>query len=195
MTFKFTTQPLMAGLYEPEGIYLQTPFAGPSTVVQFWGDYAAYYSQFTYNGVPLKGHPGLDFALQPGTRILAVDAGRVIELGEEPGGFGRYLKMEHTWGESLVALLDEIEVEAGQLLKRSAFLGYSSDGADANLPHLHLGIRIKPYNRFDGWGGFADPLPFLNATDLRWPSEAEAEQPLPFAPSPMLVEQPGSRRP
>ena len=33
-------------------------------------------------------------------------------------------------------------------------------------PHLHFAVRISPYNRFDGWGGFANPLLFLDPSDL-----------------------------
>ena len=95
MTFKFMTQPLASGLYEPEGIYLYTPFAGRWPIVQFWGEQADYYAQFKYNGVALKGHIGLDFAMPFGTGIHAVDQGSVIESSYELHGFGRYLKVEH----------------------------------------------------------------------------------------------------
>jgi len=195
MAFKFTAQPLVSGLYEPEGIYLSTPFEARSAILQFWGENAEFYSQYTYNSVTLKGHVGLDFALQPGARILAVDLGRVIELSEEPGGFGRYLKVEHAWGESLYANLDELAVDAGQEVRRGAFLGTAMPNEHtATEAHFHFGIRIKPFNRFDGWGGFTDPLPFLSSADLRLLEEDLDDQGH-FAPHPMLLERLGMRRP
>jgi murein DD-endopeptidase MepM/ murein hydrolase activator NlpD len=198
MAFKFANQPLAFGLYEPEGIYLHTPFEGRYTLVQFWGEHADYYAQFKYNGLALKGHLGLDFAMPRGTRILTVDAGRVTELSYERGGFGRYLKIEHTWGESLYANLDEIDVESGQIIQRGDLLGYSgaSEGdGQTEQPHLHFGIRIKPYNRFDGWGGFTDPLPYLSPTDFVFAEEIDPEETPIFTPPPMAIEKSGMRRP
>jgi len=195
MTFKFMTQPLASGLYEPEGIYLYTPFAGRCPIVQFWGTDADYYGQFKYNGVALKGHIGLDFAMPRGTSLYAVDQGRVIESSYEVHGFGRYLKLEHPWGESLYAHLDEISVDAGQIVARGAWLGSSGDGNGTVQPHLHFGIRIKPYNRFDGWGGFIDPLPYLSSTDLLFPTEEDLESAEPFISPSMPLERVGMRRP
>jgi hypothetical protein len=80
MKYKFMTQPLLAGIYEPEGIYLSTPFEGSWPVVQFWGQHPDHYAQYRYNGVPLKGHTGIDIALQPGSHLFAVDNGRVMEI-------------------------------------------------------------------------------------------------------------------
>jgi murein DD-endopeptidase MepM/ murein hydrolase activator NlpD len=195
MTFKFLVQPLLSGLYEPEGIYLHTPVAGRWPVVQRWGDQAAYYAQFRYNGVPLKGHIGLDFATPIGTLILAVDQGRVTELSYEHQGFGRYLKVEHSWGEAFYANLEETIVESGQVVARGDQLGYTGDSQSKEVPHLHFGLRIKPFQRFDGWGGFTDPLPFLSSADLLLP-EDEDEGAIPtFPPPPMVNETPGMRRP
>jgi murein DD-endopeptidase MepM/ murein hydrolase activator NlpD len=202
MAFKFTAQPLVSGLYEPEGIYLYTPFEGRYALIHGWGEHADYYAQFKYNGVALKGHIGLDFAMPKGTNIFAVDSGRVIELSYERGGFGRYLKIEHSWGESFYANLDEIILESGQIILRGDLLGYSGDAEgelQAGHAHLHFGIRIKPYNRFDGWGGFTDPLPYLSSTDFIFLDEAEPEikaQWMPsFSPPPMALEKPNMRRP
>ncbi len=195
MSFKFVNQPLASGLYEPEGIYLYTPFAGRCPIVQFWGEHAEYYSQFKYNGVPVKGHIGLDFAMPRGSNIYAVDQGRVIEISYEPQGFGRYIKLDHSWGESLYACLDEVAVDSGQLVARGAWLAYSGDGNGTVQPHLHFGIRIKPYNRFDGWGGFTDPLPYLSPADLLFPTEEDWETQMDFKPPALANERPGMRRP
>ena len=63
-------------------------------------------------------------------------------------------------------------------------------------PHLHFGIRINPYNRYDGWGGFCDPLPFLNPSNILLPDPEQGDDvDTVLAPHPMAVERPGFRRP
>lgn len=195
MTFKFLVQPLLSGLYEPEGIYLHTPLEGRWPLVQRWGEHAEFYSQFKYNSIPLKGHVGLDFAAPVGTPVYAVAPGRVTELSYEPQGFGRYVKVEHGWGESFYAGLDEVAVDSGQVVTRGALLGYSGDNQGKVAPHLHFGLRIKPFQRFDGWGGFSDPLPFLSSADLLLPDDDAVNPEIDWEPSPMAVEVQGMRRP
>jgi murein DD-endopeptidase MepM/ murein hydrolase activator NlpD len=183
-----------SGRHEPEGIYLSAPLEGACVVIQGWGAHPTVHAAYTYNGVPLKGHPGVDLAAEPGAAVLAVDNGRVTEISIERGGFGRYLKLEHSWGESFYAHLDDVLVEAGQAVTRGQPLAHvaarmMADGAPA---HLHWALRIAPYNRFDGWGGFTDPLPYLVAAEV---STGELGDDGPAAIPPMLTERPGLRRP
>jgi murein DD-endopeptidase MepM/ murein hydrolase activator NlpD len=194
MKYKFMTQPLASGLYEPEGIYLSTPFDGSQLIIQFWGQHPEYYAQYRYNGVSLKGHIGIDFALDPGTPLFAVDTGRVMEISNEVGGFGRYIKVEHRWGESFLANIGSVTVEAGQLIKRNEPLAIAGGKGNGRQPHLHFAIRIAPFNRFDGWGGFSDPLPYLNPSNILFYEEEDAQE-NPFEPHPMVAEKPGLRRP
>ena len=63
----------------------------------------------------------------------------------------------------------------------------------STTPHLHFAIRVFPYNRFDGWGGFADPLPFMDPTNLQFSSELNDNAH--FEPPPMVDEVQGMRRP
>ena len=203
MTYSFLRHPLHGGAYEPEGIYLALPLAGECLAVQTWGDHPEHYSQFRYNGVALKGHNGIDFLTLPEAKALAVAPGRVIEIGEERGGWERYLKIEHPWGESLYAHIDTILVDAGQLVTRQLPLATIAslivDGIRHNenpgQSYLHFGLRIKPYNRFDGWGGFVDPLPYLNPQGLVLPSADNFKDIPPFLPHNMIQEFPQSRRP
>jgi murein DD-endopeptidase MepM/ murein hydrolase activator NlpD len=189
----------LAGQYEPEGILLTYPVDTTETLVlQGWGDNAAYHAQFTYNGVRLKGHPGIDLVAQPGAPILAADHGRVVEISRDAAGLGRYVKIEHRWGESLYAQLGTILVESGQSLKTGHPLAHAQLVQHTAPIHLHFSIRIHPYNRFDGWGGFSDPTPFLYVTELGrvdngivGESGEESPRNLPL----MLLEQGATRRP
>lgn len=191
------------GVYEPEGIYLSAPIEGECVVVQFWAENAEHYGQFHYNGVLLKGHNGIDLRVIPGTYVLAVDPGRVTEIGEEPDGIGHYLKIEHRWGESFYAHIDTILLDSGQVVKRGTRIALVGDGeavpyAPLHEPrqrYLHFGIRIKPFNRFDGWGGFVDPLPYLNPAQLVFPGEEHPETAPAFLPHRMVREYSTMRRP
>lgn len=198
MTYKFVNQPLESGLYEPEGIYLSAPFDGQGRVLQPWGANPAYYAQFKYNGAPLHGHIGVDFGLPAEIALLAVDQGRVMEISYEPHGFDRYIKIEHRWGESFYAHVGEVTAESGQMIARGEQIGFSNDaylGGMTTTPHFHLhfAIRVHPYNRFDGWGGFSDPLPFMDPSFLLFPTAVDGDAQ--FEPPAMAVEVQGMRRP
>ena len=199
MSYQFVRQPLASGLYEPEGVYLTAPFTGQGRILQAWGANPAYYARFKYNGTPLKGHIGVDFGLPPGTALLAVDQGRVMEISYEPDGFERYIKIEHHWGESFYAHVGAIDVESGQLVARGDEIGWvhETDPGDS-IAYFHFAIRIFPYNRFNGWGGFSDPLPFMDPSSLLTEdefTEDEFDESIAFEPPAMAMEGPGMRRP
>lgn len=139
------------------------PVAEPAyrLVSQGFGERPEVYKRFMVDGVPLLGHNGIDLAVPAGTRIRAAAAGRVLEAGDDPAGYGLYIKLGHGWGETLYAHLSEQQfafgaaVEAGQVIALSGNTGFSSG------PHLHFGLRVHPYDRRDGWGGYRDPAPYL----------------------------------
>ncbi|MEM7127463.1 MAG: peptidoglycan DD-metalloendopeptidase family protein [Chloroflexota bacterium] len=162
MSYQFIEKPISYGRHEPEGIYLELPIANQIDIVQTWGTHPDFYAQYHYNGISLKGYIGIGFDLSLDTPIVAVDQGRISEINLEPHGFERYIKIEHWWGESLYARLQGIQVESGQLVRRNSPIAFSRLHLGDLAQRFHFGIRIRPYNRYDGWGGFSDPLPFLN---------------------------------
>lgn len=174
-----------------------TPYAGVRPLTQEWGTNAAFYQRFSYNGVPLRGHNGLDFGLPEGTELLATDHGEVIEIGYEANGFGNYIKLRHSWGESLYAHMSVISAQKNQVMAQEEVLGLSGNTGGSTGPHLHFSIRIFPCERSDGWGGFSDPMPFMDRSrmrfrgETRWPSLPEAF----YLPSAMAEDQPGLARP
>lgn len=184
--------------YEPEGIFLLPPVEGAGRILQRWGEHSDHYRAYTYNGVPLKGHNGIDFAAAAGAWVLAADAGRVIEISVEPSGFGQYIKLEHSWGESFYAQITGVEVDSGQTVQRGQRLAHVEPSRRRFPSHVHFAIRITPFNRLDGWGGFSDPMAFLYLPDLpATPDTAmtpDWEAPPDDLP-PVLVERPGLRRP
>ncbi|MEZ4866913.1 MAG: M23 family metallopeptidase [Caldilineaceae bacterium] len=195
------------------GRYLGMPFSGAFPIVQLWGERPEVYSQITYDGVPLKGHNGIDFGTPIGTPILAVEDGVIAEVVyNDPSGFGHYVKVAHPWGEALYAHLESIAVQPGQSVKRGRVLGATGSTGFVTGPHLHFAIRINPFSRTDGWGGYSDPLPYFDPSAVLLPSyvldsgaprlappgtpSAQAAPPDPIAQKPGYApDQPGVRRP
>jgi murein DD-endopeptidase MepM/ murein hydrolase activator NlpD len=153
-----------------KGLFLATPFSGQFVITQLWGENSAVYSQYTYDGVPLVGHNGIDFGLPQGTAVVATEAGEVVQTGYEPAGFGNFILLAHPWGQSIYAHLNSISVKMGQHVGRSQTIAISGSTGSSSGPHLHFAIRIHPFTRTDGWGGFSDPLPYMNPRDIAWPS-------------------------
>lgn len=182
--------------YEPEGIYFEQLTNPSGHVIQRWGESSEYYSQFNYNGVAVLGYPGLGLVVQPDTEILAVDKGKVMEISIDEGGFGKYIKLTHWWGESIYALLGPIHVTSGQTVSRGTILAMCgnilfTDDEENYMSRFHFGIRISPYNRYDGRGGFADPLPYIAPTAIQGKPIEKGEAPL----LPLNDELPYMRRP
>lgn len=159
-----TTAPKLPGTNIPDkqtGQFLAAPFDGRYGISQLWGENPAYYSRYSYDGVALKGHNGIDFLTPSGTLLYAADGGEVAQAGFEADGFGNYILLRHAWGESIYAHMDNIAVAVGQVIGRGQYIGVSGNTGGSLGPHLHFSIRINPYQRTDGWGGFSDPLPYL----------------------------------
>lgn len=196
------------GRYEPEGIYLAPPLQYRAPIVQQWGDNGTFYKNFTYNGVPLRGYMGLGFDARIGSAVHTVEPGRVTEVSIERGGLGRYIKLEHRWGESLYGCLRRVDVESGQTVRQGERLGQTGTIDGTTHRRLHIGLRIAPYNRFDGWGGFTNPLPFFDPQAIYFSQESEelvneelineelkVVEDKSFPPLPMPVEHSTMRRP
>ena len=143
------------------GTYLSPPFEGRYPIGQLCGENSAFYGRFKYDGVALLGHNGVDFSTPVGVELWSLESGVVAQIGFEAGGFGNYLLVRHAWGESLYAHLSTVDVALNQPVSRRQRIGRSGNTGGSTGPHLHLAIRVAPYTRTDGWGGFSDPLPYL----------------------------------
>lgn len=164
--------PTLPGTNIPDqvaSVYLHPPFDGVYNIGQLWGENSTFYARYSYDGVPLLGHNGVDFSTPVGVSLRAVDDGVVLRVDFETGGFGNYILLGHRWGESIYAHLSVVEVSVGQNVTRGQLIGRSGNTGASTGPHLHFAIRIHPYSRADGWGGFSDPLPYLPPTTYRLP--------------------------
>jgi hypothetical protein len=127
----------------------------------------------------MAGHTGIDFAVPEGTPVVAVDDGQVVEVLEDIEGYGKYIKLRHTWGESLYAHLSHQHLLGGNV-RKGGLIGRSGSTGNATGPHLHFALRVNPYKRGAPYDGFSDPLPYLQKTVAPAPSNdfAAIEMPL-----------------
>lgn len=137
------------------------------TVTQPFGSNQEDYSHLKVDGVALKGHTGVDFATPVNSKIQAVYSGEVIEVADDPKGYGLYVKLKHFWGESLYAHLSGQLVKVGESVSMGKQIGWSGSTGNSTGPHLHFAMRVNPYNRADGWGGYSDPMPYLKQQETK----------------------------
>ncbi len=103
-------------------------------------------------------HPGVDFGVPRGTKILAPLAGRVRATGNTdavPGcySWGKWTLVDHVNGLStLYAHQDVISVTAGQQVATGEVIGYSGNTGYSTGPHLHFtvyakaGVTVRQFN-------------------------------------------------
>ena len=175
-------------------IQLGKPFDGSWRVTQLMADREWFYKQFSYDGVPLRGHNGVDFGTPNGTELRATFDGEVVTVGYEEKGFGNYVKLKHVWGELVYAHMQSVSVKEGDTVAKGDKLGLSNNTGNSSGPHLHFGIRIYPNKRGDGWGGYCDPIPFMNPADVIIPDSIRAVGPTTPPPG-MAPDEPGRERP
>ena len=175
-------------------IHLGKPFDGSWRVTQLMADREWFYKQFSYDGVPLRGHNGVDFGTPNGTDLLATFDGEVDTVGYEEKGFGNYVKLKHVWGDSIYGHMKSVSVKQGDTVAKGDKLGLSNNTGNSSGPHVHFGIRIYPNKRGDGWGGYCDPIPFMNPADVIIPDSIRSIGPTTPPPG-MAPDEPGRERP
>ena len=143
----------------PKRVLTPLPFEGEFHLTQAFGE-----NPHLYRRLNLPGHNGLDWGMPEGVEILAVDEGFVIRVEERPEGFGKHVKIQHKWGQTLYAHLSEFRVVMNQPVKQGDIIGLSGDTGFSTGPHLHFGMRVKPYDLNDGWYGYTNPQRYL-----QWP--------------------------
>jgi len=152
---------------------------GRMRITQAFGANPEVYARFG-----MQGHNGLDFEVEDGDLVVAVDDGEVVEVRFDAGGYGVTVKLVHAWGESRYAhgqrYSAPIEFALGHRVHRGGRVFLAGSTGSAAGPHLHLGLRLRKqdgsldYGNANGLGGWDDPLPLLREA-LGLP----AEPPLP----------------
>jgi len=94
-----------------------------------------------FNGSVESTHQGLDFRVPSGTKVAAVNSGRVI-LARPLFFEGNCVVIDH--GEGLLTLylhLSEFSVREGDAVSKGQPIGLSGGTGRATGPHLHLAVR------------------------------------------------------
>ncbi|RME89091.1 MAG: hypothetical protein D6770_05380 [Anaerolineae bacterium] len=150
-------------------IHLLYPVSGPIT--QAFGANPDLYKKW---GFP--GHNGIDFGVANGTPVKAAAEGVVNKVSFENGGYGNYVKLQHSDGDTTYytyyAHLMKATVSPGQHVNAGDVIAYSNNTGASTGPHLHFGLRIEGQN--PSYKGYVDPMPYLSATI---PSEPSADFP------------------
>ena len=109
----------------------------------------------------IVGHNGLDFGLSAGNDVFACDVGKIIQSGDN-GDFGTSITIQHSWGQSIYAHLQETKVKEGDEIQVNKVIGLSGSSGAAFGEHLHFAINPNNPNSNNGYLGFIDPAPYLS---------------------------------
>jgi murein DD-endopeptidase MepM/ murein hydrolase activator NlpD len=87
------------------------------------------------------GHSGIDIANAKGTRIVAADAGYVVQAGVDTWGYGNQIVIDHGNGfKTRYAHLSRIDVKAGDTVKKNQVIGLMGSTGHSTGPHLHFEV-------------------------------------------------------
>ena len=102
-------------------------------------------------------HQGIDLATPLGSRITAIHAAKVIELGID--GYGEHaIRLRERTVDVILGHLSRAVVRPGQRVRRGQLVGYSGDeGGISTGPHIH--VEIRPIG--GEFGTAIDPMPYL----------------------------------
>jgi len=140
---------------------MRKPFSGDYAISQHFGENPAIYSRFS-----LLGHNGTDWAIPSETPLYSCIEGTVTEVGNDPGGYGIYVKCENEQYGVLFAHLSRLNVGETQQVQEGTLLGFSDNTGFSTGPHLHLGIFTKPRQTGNGYNGYVDPEPLLEGGEM-----------------------------
>ncbi|MFD9561934.1 peptidoglycan DD-metalloendopeptidase family protein [Streptomyces sp. NPDC059994] len=119
-----------------------------------------------------KRHTGQDFAVDIGTPVRAVGAGRVVSVSCG-GGFGIEIVVGHPGGYySQYAHLAAVTVDQGDRVSTGQWIGQAGTTGNSTGPHLHFEIRLTPE-----MGSAVDPVPWLSERGVTLHSSAAEPEP------------------
>ena len=123
-----------------------------------------------------KHHNGVDYASAVGTKVKAIEAGKVIFAGPstiklasgEPGGGGYIVKIRHKvnkeWITSSYMHLRKgsLKVKKGQLVTEGQLIAESGNTGASTGPHLHFEIqRGKTYIWTNNGTRYTEPISYI----------------------------------
>ena len=137
--------------------------------------YPDFYKQFGYNG-----HNGIDIYGVQNDYIFAACDGRVSIAHFDSTGYGNLtVIVDDEGGQHYYAHQNAIAVKVGDIIKAGCLIGYMGNtgnvigGPYSDGTHLHYGYRPAGYNKYNGYGGFIDPMPLFANEEV--PTETQTE--------------------
>ena len=108
-----------------------------------------------------RTHKATDFITEDNAKVSACYDGIVTEVGKTYG-FGNYVKIKHNDDLFTIykSLSDDVNVKAGDTVKKGDHIGYTSDSMNDEFkdgPHLHLEVLFE--------GKLIDPMDYLEIGD------------------------------
>lgn len=130
-------------------------------ITQFFGENPTLYA----NCCGMNGHNGVDIVRSHGTPILCVESGKVVEVKDDSGGYGKCVRVLSEYNEWTYGHLSKINVTLGQIVIGGDFIGSMGNTGfvvSGSTPywkynpyagtHLHLGRRpCRPYTGIGSW--------------------------------------------
>lgn len=103
-------------------------------------------------------HQGHDWAVNIGTKVVASEKG-VVEKAYYSDSYGYNILIDHGMGmKSRYAHLSELQVSAGEKVRKNQLIGFSGSTGQSTGPHLHFevienGKRVNPikYLKCNNW--------------------------------------------
>lgn len=102
-------------------------------------------STFGWRADPTDGkkrwHRGIDFRCRLGTPVIAPADGEVVMVQDNPGGFGKAVKLAHgDQFETFYAHLDGYDVTEGEKVRKGQVIAYTGNSGLSKGPHLHYEV-------------------------------------------------------
>ncbi|MGH9188266.1 MAG: peptidoglycan DD-metalloendopeptidase family protein [Acidimicrobiales bacterium] len=99
-------------------------------------------------------HAGIDLDGETGDAVYAAEAGVVVRVASDAGGYGQHIAIDHGGGMATVyAHLSAMSVSVGETVSRRELIGRVGSTGASTGPHLHFEVRIN--------GEPVDPVPYL----------------------------------
>lgn len=115
-------------------------------------------SEFGHRSSPGNGgstdHQGIDIGMDGGTKVKAVDGGKV-ELAGWNGGYGNCVIIDHGGGtKTYYGHLKNFSIQTGDFVQKGDYIGRVDSTGNSTGNHLHLGFFVN--------GEFVDPREYMD---------------------------------
>lgn len=139
----------LAGIRTGTKAFWKAAFVEPLKQVFITDEYG--YGRIT--GAYTIPHKGVDYKAEEGTEVMAMNRG-VVRIAKTYRNYGKTIVIDHGLGVMTFYMhLSKIKVNVGELVNQSQIIGLSGQTGYAEMPHLHLTVRIN--------GSSIDPVKFM----------------------------------